>query len=70
MNELQDAFLGELRDNRIPITLYLVNGFQYRGTVRDFDKFTVSIEADGQSFLIFKKMISTVQASRPLSLEF
>jgi host factor-I protein len=69
MNQLQDAFLGQLRDKKIPITLFLVNGFQYRGTILDFDKFTVSIEADGQSYLIFKKMISTVQSSRPLELE-
>jgi host factor-I protein len=61
--------LQHLKENEVPITMFLVNGFQYQGLIRDFDKFTVSVEADGQSYLIFKKMVSTIQTSAPLPIK-
>ncbi|MFC7439943.1 RNA chaperone Hfq [Laceyella putida] len=70
MNNVQDLFLQELLDNQMAVTLFLINGFQYQGQIRRFDKFTVSIEVEGSQFLIFKKMISTVQTAEPLRLEW
>lgn len=71
MNEVQDAFLQECLDQQMAVTLFLINGFQYQGRIRRFDKFTVAIEVeDGGEFLIFKKMISTVQTTTPLSLKW
>ena len=66
---LQDAFLNYIRREKIPVTLFLMNGFQLRGVVRSFDSFVVLIEADGRQQMIYKHAISTVAPARPVSLE-
>ena len=66
---LQDAFLNYIRREKIPVTLYLMNGFQLRGVVRSFDSFVVLIDADGRQQMIYKHAISTVAPARPVSLE-
>ena len=66
---LQDAFLNYIRREKIPVTLFLMNGFQLRGVVRSFDSFVVLIDADGRQKMIYKHAISTVAPARPVSLE-
>lgn len=66
---LQDAFLNYIRREKIPVTLFLMNGFQLRGVVRSFDSFVVLINADGRQQMIYKHAISTVAPARPVSLE-
>ena len=66
---LQDAFLNYIRREKIPMTLFLMNGFQLRGVVRSFDSFVVLIDADGRQQMIYKHAISTVAPARPVSLE-
>ena len=66
---LQDAFLNYIRWEKIPVTLFLMNGFQLRGVVRSFDSFVVLIDADGRQQMIYKHAISTVAPARPVSLE-
>ena len=66
---LQDAFLNYIRRDKIPVTLFLMNGFQLRGVVRSFDSFVVLIDADGRQQMIYKHAISTVAPARPVSLE-
>ncbi len=66
---LQDAFLNYIRREKIPVTLFLMNGFQLRGVVRSFDNFVVLIDADGRQQMIYKHAISTVAPARPVSLE-
>ena len=66
---LQDTFLNYIRREKIPVTLYLMNGFQLRGVVRSFDSFVVLIDADGRQQMIYKHAISTVAPARPVSLE-
>ncbi len=65
---LQDAFLNQVRKDKIPVTVFLVNGFQIKGMVRGFDNFTVIIEVDQKQQLIYKHAISTVAPLRPISL--
>ena len=57
---LQDQFLNELRVQRIPVTLFLVNGFQQRGVVSSFDGFTLLHLSEGKQYLIYKHAISTI----------
>ena len=57
---LQDQFLNELRVQRIPVTLFLVNGFQQRGVVSSFDGFTLLLLSEGKQYLIYKHAISTI----------
>ena len=66
---LQDALLRQVLKERLPVTLFLMNGFQLRGVVRSFDSFVVLIDADGRQQMIYKHAISTVAPARPVSLE-
>ena len=66
---LQDTFLNYIRREKIPVTLFLMNGLQLRGVVRSFDSFVVLIDADGRQQMIYKHAISTVAPARPVSLE-
>ena len=65
---LQDVFLNRARIERVPVTLFLMNGFQLRGVLRAFDGFTVVIDSDGKQQLIYKHAISTIAPARPLNL--
>ena len=63
---LQDTILKEVRRERIPVTLFLMNGFQLRGTVTGFDSFVVVLNTDGKQQMIYKHAISTLVPIRPL----
>ena len=66
---LQDTFLNRARAEKVPVTLFLMNGFQLRGVLRAFDSYTVVIDSDGKQQLIFKHAISTIAPVRPIALE-
>ena len=63
---LQDAILNEVRKDRVPVTLFLMNGFQLRGTVTGFDSFVVVLVTDGKQQMIYKHAISTLAPIRPV----
>ncbi len=63
---LQDAILGEVRRENIPVTLFLMNGFQLRGTITGFDSFVVVLVTDGKQQMIYKHAISTLAPIRSL----
>jgi host factor-I protein len=65
---LQDAFLNQMRRDRAVITIFLMNGFQFRGIVRGFDAFTVVLDTDGKQQLIYKHAISTLVPPKPADL--
>ena len=65
---LQDAFLTLARRQDVPLTVFLVNGFQMRGVVRGFDPFTVVLESEGRQQLICKHAISTIAPQRNIDL--
>ena len=46
-NNLQDIFLTKVRKQSLPVTVFLMNGFQMRGSVTGFDSFTVVLDTDG-----------------------
>lgn len=64
---LQDSFLNQVRKENVPVIIYLVNGFQLRGSVKGFDNFTVIMENEGKQQLVYKHAISTITPFRPLS---
>ena len=63
---LQEAILKECRREKVPVTLFLMNGFQLRGTVTGFDSFVVVLLSDGKQQMIYKHAISTLVPVRPL----
>ncbi|MEL6212322.1 MAG: RNA chaperone Hfq [Pseudomonadota bacterium] len=65
---LQDTFLNSVRKDKIPVTIFLVNGVKLQGVVSWFDNFCVLLKRDGQSQLVYKHAISTVMPSQSITL--
>ena len=63
---LQDAILKEVRRDRVPVTLFLMNGFQLRGIVTGYDSFVVVLVTDGKQQMIYKHAISTLVPTKLL----
>ena len=63
---LQDAILKEVRRDKVPVTLFLMNGFQLRGTITGFDSFVVVLVSDGKQQMIYKHAISTLAPMRTI----
>ena len=63
---LQDAILNEVRRDKVPVTLFLMNGFQLRGIITGYDTFVVVLVTDGKQQMIYKHAISTLAPIRPL----
>ena len=68
MAGLQDAFLAECKNNGGAVTVYLMNGFQLRGAVRGFDPFTVLLEYEGKTHLVYKHAISTISPAGSIAI--
>lgn len=66
---LQDLFLNTARRDKIPLTVFLINGFQIKGIVKGFDNFTVVIDSDSRQQLIYKSAISTIVPARQIRLQ-
>lgn len=60
---LQDPFLNALRRERVPVSIYLVNGIKLQGTIESFDQFVVLLR-NTVSQMVYKHAISTVVPSR------
>ena len=65
---LQDIFLLRARRDRIPVTMFLMNGFQMRGTIIGFDAFVVVLDSEGRQQVIYKHAISTIAPMHPVEL--
>ena len=60
---LQDPFLNALRKEKVPVSIYLVNGIKLQGTIESFDQFVVLLK-NSVSQMVYKHAISTVVPSR------
>ncbi|MGI6553667.1 MAG: RNA chaperone Hfq [Bacillota bacterium] len=65
---MQDAFLNQVRKESIPVTIFLVNGFQLKGSVKGFDNFTVVLDVEGKQQMVYKHAISTIMPAKTVSL--
>ena len=63
---LQDSILKEVIRDRVPVTMFLMNGFQLRGFVTGFDSFVVVLVSDGKQQMIYKHAISTLAPMKPM----
>ncbi len=68
-NNIQDLFLSRLCRSQAAVTMFLMNGFQLRGTITGFDQFVVVLVSDHKQQVIYKHAISTITPERPISLE-
>ena len=65
---LQELFLLRARRDKVPVTVFLMNGFQMRCIITGFDAFVVVLDSDGKQQVIYKHAISTVAPLRPVDL--
>lgn len=63
---LQEAILQEVCRDKVPVTLFLMNGFQLRGTIAGFDSFVVVLISEGKQQMIYKHAISTLAPMKPI----
>jgi host factor-I protein len=66
-HNLQDPFLNQLRKERVPVSIFLVNGIKLQGQVESFDQFVVLLK-NAVSQMVYKHAISTIVPSRPVRL--
>jgi len=64
---LQDPFLNALRKERIPVSIYLVNGIKLQGQIDSFDQFVVLLR-NAVSQMVYKHAISTIVPARNVRL--
>ena len=65
---LQDNFLNQLRKEKIPVTIYLLNGVRLRGTVKGFDNFVILLKENTLS-LIYKHSVSTIVPEKEIEIK-
>jgi len=66
-HSLQDPFLNTLRKERIPVSIYLVNGIKLQGQVESFDQFVILLR-NSVSQMVYKHAVSTVVPTKPVRL--
>lgn len=66
-HSLQDPFLNALRKERVPVSIYLVNGIKLQGQVESFDQFVVLLK-NSVSQMVYKHAISTVVPARNVKM--
>ena len=65
---LQDIFLLRAKRDKVPVTMFLMNGFQMRGIITVFDAFVLVLDSDGRQQIIYKHAISTIAPVRSVDL--
>ena len=63
-----DIFLNQARKEKIVVTVFLTNGYQFKGIVKGFDSYVVIMDCDGKQNLVYKHAISTVVPTRAISI--
>ena len=61
---IQDAFLNHARRERLSVNVHLMDGRQFDGRIKNFDRFAVIIEVNGVDHLVFKHAIATIATER------
>lgn len=65
---LQDLFLNQLRKEKIPVTVYLINGVRLKGVVKGFDSFVILLKEANEQ-LIYKHAVSTIVPEKIVDLK-
>ncbi len=67
--QLQEPFLNALRKEKIPVSIFLVNGIKLQGQIDSFDQFVILLKS-AVSQMVYKHAISTIVPSRPINLDY
>jgi host factor-I protein len=66
---LQDHYLNQLRKEKIPVVIYLINGVRLKGLIKAFDNFVILLKESSQS-LVYKHAISTIVPEKEVAIVF
>jgi host factor-I protein len=64
---IQDVFLNYARRERLTVIVRLMDGTDFEGRVKNFDRFAVIIEHSGADHMVFKHAIATIRSPRTMS---
>ncbi len=67
--DVQEDFLNNLKENKIAVTVFLVNGVKLQGIITWFDDFSVLLRRDGHTQLIYKHAVSTIMPNEAVEIE-
>lgn len=65
---LQDVFLNQARKEKIAVTIFLMNGYQFKGIVKGFDSYIVVLDCEGKQYVVYKHAISTIVPSKSINI--
>lgn len=65
---LQEVFLNQARKDKVPVTIFLTNGFQFKGFVKGFDSYVIILSSEGKQNVVYKHAISTIVPIKPISI--
>ncbi len=68
-HQLQEPFLNALRKEKVPVSIFLVNGIKLQGQIDSFDQFVILLKS-AVSQMVYKHAVSTIVPSRPISVDY
>ena len=66
---IQSAFLTRIKEEKAPVTVFLMNGVKLQGIITDFDNYTMVLRRDGINQLLFKQAVSTIMPGQPINVD-
>ena len=66
---VQEVFLNAIRKEKIPVTVFLINGVKLQGIVTWFDNFSLLLKREAHVQLVYKHAISTIMPTEPINFE-
>ncbi len=63
---IQDAFLNHARRERLTVRFRLLDGAEFEGRIKNFDRFAIIVDREGADQMIFKHAVATITSSRPV----
>ena len=66
---IQEEFLNNLSNNKVSVTVFLVNGVKLQGLITYFDEQSLFLRRDGHTQLIYKHAVSTIMPGTAVEIE-
>ena len=67
-SNVQELILNALRVHKVPVTVFMTNGFQQKGIIISYDGYTILLVNDGKQYLLYKHAVSTIVPARNIQL--
>lgn len=67
-SNVQELILNALRVHKVPVTVFMTNGFQQKGIIVSYDGYTILLVNDGKQYLLYKHAVSTIVPARNIEL--